>query len=78
MPTTTITGAPFEYRTKEGDVLDALCWRMYGRQEGAVEFVLAKNAGVAQYPPILPAGILVYFWPLAQTISRKTTVRLYD
>lgn len=76
MALTPLTGAPFEYVSKAGDMLDALCWQMYGQQEGAVEFVLRRNPSVAQHQPHLPAGVLIRFWPITRTYAR--TVRLYD
>ena len=46
------------YRTVDGDVLDAICWRHYGRED-AVPAVLAANPGLAATAPVLPAGIVV-------------------
>lgn len=57
-------------------MLDALCWRMYGQQEGAVEAVLVRNPAIARHPPRLPAGLTIKFWPLTRKFAR--TVRLYD
>lgn len=34
------------YRTKEGDVIDAVCRRYYGCESGAVETVLEANPGL--------------------------------
>lgn len=31
------------YITKDGDMLDAICWRHYGRTRGVVEQVLEAN-----------------------------------
>ncbi|QEE08596.1 phage tail protein [Bartonella kosoyi] len=49
------------YVTKEGDMVDAICWRYYakGQQALAVEHVYAANFGLADYGPILKAGITI-------------------
>lgn len=67
------------YRTREGDVLDAICWRHYGR-ESAVPAVLEANRELATYGPVLPAGVLIVLPALAEsdTLSDVPTVRLWD
>ena len=67
------------YRTLDGDMLDDLCWRYYGRQSGAVEAVLdaAANRGLADYGPRLPAGVTVALIDLPAPPSRAP-VRLWD
>ncbi|OCJ24576.1 tail protein X [Serratia sp. 14-2641] len=40
----------------QGDTLDALCHRHYGRTEGVVEAVLLVNPGLAEVGVILPHG----------------------
>ena len=47
------------YRTKKSDLVDAICWRHYGEQSGAVEVVLEANPGLADIGPVLPAGIII-------------------
>ena len=47
------------YRTRDGDSLDAVCWRHYGRQAGAVEAVLEANPGLSEVGPVLPAGFVL-------------------
>lgn len=44
---------------QQGDTLDALCWRTYGRTAGVVEAVLAANPGIADLGPVLPHGTRV-------------------
>ena len=46
------------YRTIAGDVLDAVCFDHYGRQD-QVERVLDANPGLAARGPVYPAGILI-------------------
>ncbi|MBA1289185.1 tail protein X [Pseudomonas japonica] len=43
-------------QAQQGDTLDALCWRAYGRTAGVVEAVLAANPGLAGHGPVLPHG----------------------
>lgn len=45
------------YTTIDGDMVDAVCRRHYGRRRGAVEAVLAANPGLAAQGPLLPAGV---------------------
>ncbi len=45
------------YRCRQGDMLDWICWKHYGRTRDAVEAVLEANAGLADYGPVLPAGL---------------------
>ncbi|ENA2185168.1 tail protein X, partial [Escherichia coli] len=40
----------------QGDTLDAICVRYYGRTEGVVETVLAANPGLAELGAMLPHG----------------------
>ena len=43
--------------TTDGDMVDEVCWRHYGRRRGAAEAVLAANPGLAARGPVLPAGV---------------------
>jgi phage tail protein X len=48
------------YRSKEGDTVDVIAWRYYGRQNDLiVERVLEANPGLADYGPTLPEGVRV-------------------
>ncbi|MDR5887573.1 tail protein X [Vreelandella janggokensis] len=47
-----------KYRTKDGDTVDWVCWRAYGRlSERITEKVLEANPGVAEHGPLLPGGL---------------------
>lgn len=66
-----------KYRTKDGDTVDWICWRRYGRiTQGLVEKVLAENHGLADHGPILPAGILIHL-PEIQQPATTSRVRLW-
>lgn len=48
-----------QYRTKEGDTVDLICWHIYGATSGVVEQVYNANPGLAALGPVLPVGTLV-------------------
>ena len=66
------------YRTKDGDVLDALCHKHYGRETGALEAVLTANPGLADQGPVLPACLLIILPDLPEPVPRRQPVRLWD
>lgn len=66
-----------KYRTRDGDMLDAICFRHYGRSSGAVEAVLEANTGLADKGPVLAAGELIVLPDLPESFEQKT-VKLWD
>jgi len=64
------------YRTVDGEMLDDVCWRFYGR-ESAVPDVLAANRHLADKGPRLPAGTLVRLPDLPEP-EAEDAVRLWD
>ena len=65
-----------QYLTREGDILDDLCFRIYGKQEaGQVEAVLIANPNLADVGLELPAGVVITFPDL--TTEAKAQVRLW-
>ena len=58
------------YRTSEGDIIDAVCRRHYGREAGAVEAVLEANPGLADLGPAPP--------DLPRPLETIETVKLWD
>lgn len=66
-----------QIRTQQNESVDALCWRHYGRTQGAVEAVLQANPGLARRGLILPQGLLVHM-PTLSAPPPKTTVTLWD
>lgn len=62
--------------TQQGDTLDILCLRHYGRTQGVVETVLVANPGLAEYGPILPLGTTVNL-PEVAVAATKETVNLW-
>lgn len=68
-----------EYRTKEGDTADYIAWKYYGRQDGrVVEQLLDANPGLADYGPLLPAGLLVTLPDIEVKQEATSGVKLWD
>ncbi|CAA0111499.1 Uncharacterised protein [BD1-7 clade bacterium] len=67
------------YRTRSGDMLDAICHKHYGSAAGNVERVMIANPRLVDIGPVLPAGLLIEL-PDADTIkpTQANTVRLWD
>ena len=65
------------YRTKDGDMLDWICFQYYSQESGAVEAVLEANPGLAKLGPVFPAGTIIELPTLPNT-SQKGTVRLWN
>ncbi|MEI9603247.1 tail protein X [Enterobacter hormaechei] len=61
----------------QGDTLDAICARFYGRTEGVVETVLEANPGLSELGVILPHGTAVEL-PETESAARTETVNLWD
>jgi phage tail protein X len=66
------------YRTKDGDVLDALCLTHYGARAGATELVLDANPGLGQRGPVYPSGILITFPDLPSEAPEAATIKLWN
>ena len=67
-----------EYRCKQNDVLDSVCYAHYGNEE-MTETVLVHNEGLAEYGTHLPLGLLIRLPVVTQTSVRVTqTVSLWD
>lgn len=66
------------YTTSEGDTADLIAWNYYGSTSGKqVERLLEANAGLADYGPLLPAGLVIKL-PEAQKNNDVRGVRLWD
>ncbi|WP_429885388.1 tail protein X [Geoalkalibacter halelectricus] len=65
------------YRTRDGDMLDEICQRHYGRTAGTVEAVLEANRGLAALGPVYAAGVVIAL-PELPAKSSKETIRLWD
>lgn len=66
------------YTTREGDTAELIAWKHYGTQRGmAVEQLLEANPGLADYGPVIPAGVNISLPELVQAEQSKG-VRLWD
>lgn len=63
------------YRTRDGDVLDEICWRFYGRAD-VVPQVLEANPGLADRGTLFEAGVRIAL-PDIQPPARQP-VNLWD
>lgn len=61
----------------QGDTVDALCQRYYGKTQGVTEQVLLSNPGLAGRGPILPHGCPVDMPDIIQAASVQT-LQLWD
>lgn len=65
-----------EYSCQDGDLLDAICWKHYGREDAAPA-VLAANKGLARYGARLPAGLVIVLPDLPPPAPEPVT-RFWD
>lgn len=68
---------PNTYLTIEGDTVDAIAHRHYGRHNGTTEAILEANRGLAAQPLILPEGLVIALPDLVDDAPIQT-VKLYD
>lgn len=64
-------------RAMQGDTLDAICARYYGRTEGVVETVLQANPGLSDLGVILSHGTAIEL-PETDSAPKTETVNLWD
>ncbi|HEY3982526.1 tail protein X [Cedecea sp.] len=62
---------------QQGDTLDALCARYYGRTEGVFEAVLVANPGLAELGVVLPHGTGIEL-PDVEAAPVTETINLWD
>lgn len=58
----------------DGDLLDTLCYAVYGHMKGTVEAVLACNQGLAAIQQPYPAGVLIVFPDLPAPVRETVTL----
>lgn len=66
-----------KYRTREGDVLDWICHRFYGRSSATVA-VLEANPHLADEGPVLPPNIVIDLPDLPEPEPGPGAPRLWD
>lgn len=65
-----------KYLTGDGDVLDAICYKHYGRESAVID-VMAANPGLADAGTVLTAGIIIELPDLPETVQ-NTNITLWD
>jgi phage tail protein X len=66
------------YVTGQGEMIDAVCRRVYGGESGFVEPVLAANPGLAALATPLPAGTKIVLPDIAKTSDTVPVISLWD
>lgn len=66
------------YTTIQGEMLDAVCRKVYGDESGYVEQVMEANPGIAQLPHRLPIGTKINLPDLSRANETPTVVSLWD
>lgn len=66
------------YTTKQGEMVDAICQRHYGRTKDVTEMVLAANPGLAAMGPVLPFATRVVLPAMQEKTRRRPLVGLWD
>ncbi|AKX51712.1 phage tail protein [Thiopseudomonas alkaliphila] len=65
-------------RALQGDTIDLICWRHYGRTAGVVEQVLDSNRGLAELGPVLPIGTPVKMPVEPEPAQTAQVIQLWD
>lgn len=67
------------YSSRDGDVVDQIAWRQYGAVDADIlRLVLAANPGIADYGPMLPAGVAVVLPDIPEPATVREGVALWD
>lgn len=65
--------------SRQGETVDAVCWRVLWRTAAVTEQVLEMNRGLAELGPILPAGTQLILPDLAAAApEQRDTVQLWS
>lgn len=65
-------------RANQGETVDALCWRVYGRTDGVVEAVLEANPGLADLGLLLPLGCEIDMPDVSAVSGTAPLIQLFD
>ncbi|WP_448786350.1 tail protein X [Brucella intermedia] len=66
------------YTTIQGEMVDAICRKVYGDESGYVEQVMENNPGLAALPHRLPTGTKIRLPDLSQAGDRQSVISLWD
>ena len=65
------------YKTRQGDMIDRICWEFYGASEGYVNPVLDANPGLAELGPVYYEGISITLPDIAATEQLAERIQLW-
>ncbi len=65
------------YVTVDGDTLDYIVWRHYGKTSGVLEQVLEQNRHLRQYDAVLPAGVQITL-PIIPEKNQKQKIKIWQ
>ena len=65
------------YVTKQGDVLDEIVFKYYGRTSGYVEMVLAENRHLAELGPVYKADVAIVLPTITANAEIKTEITIW-
>lgn len=65
-------------KSVQGDTIDLICWRYYGRTSGVTETVLESNLALAEQGPILVLGTEVVLPDIPAQQQMTKTINLWD
>ncbi|EDY85461.1 phage Tail Protein X [gamma proteobacterium HTCC5015] len=62
---------------QQGDTIDLICYRHYGRTAGITEAVIEANPGVENFTGVIPQGTVINL-PIDTAAETTTTSQLWD
>jgi phage tail protein X len=65
------------YKSRDGDTIDLICWRHYGKTDSTVELVYKNNPDLAKLDLVIPIGTEIYL-PDVQDIKVNQFTELWD
>ncbi|MBD1581295.1 phage tail protein [Pseudoalteromonas sp. JBTF-M23] len=66
------------YITRDGDCLDNICWRHYGRSSDMVEMVLEANHGLAELGAIYKENIEIFLPEVIEKPIAQNVINIWD
>lgn len=66
------------YTTRQNEMIDSICRRVFGDESGYVESVLEANPGLAALPVPLPMGTVVTLPDIPKASKVVPVVGLWD
>ncbi len=66
-----------QYITKDGETLDYIVWKHYGKTDGILEQVLVINRHLARFDAVLPAGVVITLPEITQP-SNNNKIKLWQ